>query len=105
MIRKWFKLKTSDIQLVQFILEGYEGLVTVSTIDPKDAIIQILIIPEFLEDVEGILDYLKDRRKDLIHIPRGILTLKGVILSILLLIYIKSSIGTYPIMRRHTAPI
>lgn len=61
MIRKWFKLKTSDIQLVQFILEGYEGLVTVSTIDPKDAIIQILIIPEFLEDVEGILDYLKDR--------------------------------------------
>ena len=61
MIRKWFKLKTSDIALVQFILEGYEGLVTVSTIDPKDAIIQILIMPEFLEDVEGILDYLKDR--------------------------------------------
>ena len=61
MVRKWFKLKTSDIKLVQFILEGYEGLVTVSTIDPKDAIIQVLIIPEFLEDVEGILDYLQGR--------------------------------------------
>ncbi len=61
MIRKWFKLKTSDITLVQFILEGYEGLATVSTIDPKEAIIQILIMPDFLEDVEGILDHLKDR--------------------------------------------
>lgn len=61
MIRKWFKINTSDITLVQFILEGYEGLVTVSTIDPKAAIIQVLIMPEFLEDVEGILDHLKDR--------------------------------------------
>jgi hypothetical protein len=61
MIRKWFKIKTSDITLVQFILEGYEGLTTVSTIDPKVAIIQVLIMPDFLEDVEGILDHLKGR--------------------------------------------
>ena len=61
MIRKWFKLNTSDITLVQFILEGYEGLVTVSTIDPKAAIIQVLIMPDFVEDVEGILEHLKDR--------------------------------------------
>ncbi len=59
MIRKLFKLKTSDITLVQFILEGYEGLVTVSTIDPKTAIIQVLIMPDFLADVEGILEDLK----------------------------------------------
>jgi len=61
MIRKLFKLKTSDITLVQFILEGYEGLVTVSTIDPKTAIIQVLIMPDFLADVEGILEDLKSQ--------------------------------------------
>ncbi|MEN6507354.1 MAG: DUF4911 domain-containing protein [Smithella sp.] len=61
MQRKWFKINASDIALVQFILEGYEGLVTVSTIDPKEAIIQILIMPDFGEDVEGIMVHLKDR--------------------------------------------
>lgn len=60
MIRKWFKLNTSDITLVQFIIEGYEGLATVSTIDPKAAIIQVLIMPDFITDMEGILDHLKD---------------------------------------------
>ncbi len=61
MQRKWLKINTSDIALVQFILEGYEGLVTVSTIDPKEAIIQILIMPDFGEDVENIMAHLKHR--------------------------------------------
>lgn len=59
MVKKQFKLNTSDITLVQFILEGYEGLVTVSTIDPRTAIIQILIMPDFLQDADGILESLK----------------------------------------------
>jgi len=70
MMRKWFKLKTSDITLVQFIIEGYEGVATVSTVDPKAAIIQILIMPDFLEDVEGLLEHLKDRFK-MEEIPSG----------------------------------
>ena len=61
MIKKWFKIRTSDITLVQFIIEGYEGLATVSTIDPKEAILQVLIMPDFLEDMECILAYLQDR--------------------------------------------
>ncbi len=61
MIRRWFKLNTGDITLVQFILEGYEGFVTVSTIDPREAVIQILIMPDFVKEVEGILLELKDR--------------------------------------------
>jgi hypothetical protein len=47
--------------LVQFIIEGYEGLATVSTIDPKAAILQVLIMPDFIKDAECILNYLKDR--------------------------------------------
>ena len=63
MIKKWFKINKGDITIVQFILEGYEGLATVSTIDPQTAILQVLIIPEFIEDVDGILDHLKDQFK------------------------------------------
>lgn len=70
MIRKWFKLKTSDITLVQFIIEGYEGMATVTTIDPKAAIIQVLIMPDFLEDTLHVLEDLK-YRFGLVEIPTG----------------------------------
>ena len=61
MIERMFKIKTSDIALVQFILEGYEGLATVSTIDPKAAVIQVLIMPDFIVEMEGVLNSLKDQ--------------------------------------------
>jgi hypothetical protein len=59
MINKWLKLKPKDIVLVQFIIEGYEGLATVTTIDPRAAIIQVAIMPDFVSDVMCILDSLK----------------------------------------------
>ena len=52
-----------DLDFHHIILEGYEGLATVSTIDPQTAILQVLVIPEFIEDVDGILDHLKDQFK------------------------------------------
>jgi len=61
MIKKWLKLKTKDIVLVQFIIEGYEGLATVTTIDKKEAIIQIDTMPDYLPDVINILDNLKKK--------------------------------------------
>ena len=59
MINKWLKLKTKDIVLVQFIVEGYEGLATVTTIDYRTAIIQVAIMPDFVSDVMCILESLK----------------------------------------------
>ena len=59
MINIWLKLKTKDIVLVQFIIEGYEGLATVTTIDPRTAIIQVAIMPDFVSDVMCILESLK----------------------------------------------
>jgi len=61
MIKKWMKLKTKDIVLVQFFIEGYEGLATVSTIEPRTAIIQIEIMPDFLPDFIDILESLKNK--------------------------------------------
>jgi len=59
MINKWLKLKRKDIVLVQFIIEGYEGLATVTTIDSRAAIIQVAIMPDFVSDVMCILDSFK----------------------------------------------
>jgi DNA-directed RNA polymerase subunit F len=59
MIKKWLKLKTKDIALVQFILEGYEGLATVTTIDRRLAVIQVAIMPDFESEMICILESLK----------------------------------------------
>jgi hypothetical protein len=61
MIKKWLKLKTKDIVLVQFIIEGYEGLATVTTIDQRIAIIQVAVMPDFESDVMCILESLKEK--------------------------------------------
>lgn len=61
MIKKWFKIKRSRIALVQFIIEGYEGMATVTTIDPYAAIIQVSIMPDFLQEVINLTEDLKSK--------------------------------------------
>jgi hypothetical protein len=63
MIKKYFKLQRKDIALVQFIIEGYGEMATVTTIDSRVAIIQISIIPDFISDMIDIIEYLKDKYK------------------------------------------
>ena len=63
MIKKYFKLKRKNIAVVQFIIEGYEGMATVTTIDPHAAMIQVSIIPDFLSDMSDLIDYLKNKYK------------------------------------------
>jgi hypothetical protein len=60
MIKKWFKLKRHDIAPVQFIVEGYEGMATVTTIDSHAAIIQISIMPDFVQEIAGVMESLKN---------------------------------------------
>jgi hypothetical protein len=63
MIKKYFKLQRKDIALVQFIIEGYGEMATVTTIDSRVAIIRISIIPDFISDMTDIIEYLKDKYK------------------------------------------
>jgi hypothetical protein len=63
MIKKYFQISREDIALVQFIIEGYGDMATVSTIDSRTAIIQIAIIPDFISDMRGLLEYLKNKYK------------------------------------------
>jgi hypothetical protein len=63
MIKKWFKLQRSNIVLVQFIIEGYEDMATVTTIDSHEAIIQISIMPDFVQEILNIIENLKNKYK------------------------------------------
>ena len=63
MIEKLFEVKKNDIAPIQFIIEGYEGMATVSTIDPHKAIIKFFIMPDFISDITLIIDNLKNKYK------------------------------------------
>ena len=63
MLKKYFKLPRKNIAPVQFIIEGYEEMATVTTIDPRAAIIQISIMPDFISDMTDIIEHLKDKYK------------------------------------------
>jgi hypothetical protein len=59
-ITKNLKLDRRDIAYVKYILEGYEGLVTITTIPTcRESVVQLSIIPDFASDVDGILEALK----------------------------------------------
>ncbi len=59
MIDKFFMIKREHIAPVQFIIEGYEGMSTVSTIDSQEAIIKISIMPDFTEEIRPLIGELK----------------------------------------------
>jgi len=61
MMIKYFQLDRKNIVAVQFIIEGYEGLATVTTMDAAGAVIQISIMPDFLREMNCLLDELSKK--------------------------------------------
>jgi len=59
-VKKVLKLKRKDISYIKFILEGYEGLGIVTTIDKSKALIEISMMPDFVSDINEILDALQE---------------------------------------------
>ncbi len=54
--KKFLKLNRKDISYVQFLIESYEGVAAVTTVDEKVAIIKLSIMPDSVSDVDKILD-------------------------------------------------
>ena len=54
-ITEYYRIEPKKIILLKTLLEGYEGLIVVRTADPKQGIIQLLISPDFPDDVKNIL--------------------------------------------------
>ena len=54
--KKFLKLNRKDISYMQFIIESYEGLAAVTTVDENVAIIKLSIMPDSVSDVDKILD-------------------------------------------------
>ena len=55
MICRYFKVAHRDMVFLKFILEAYEGMNVMSTVDNKAGIIRIAIMPGFVEEMDGLL--------------------------------------------------
>lgn len=52
---RYFRVNRRDIVFLKFILEAYEGMNVMSTVDNESGIIRILIMPGFEQEMEGLL--------------------------------------------------
>jgi hypothetical protein len=52
----YLRVDPSDIGLIKFVVESYEGVAIVRTVDRKAAVIVLLAVPDSVGDVRGILD-------------------------------------------------
>lgn len=53
------KVPPREIAYFNFLLESYEGLASVSTIDPREGILELHVPPELLDDLGEFLKGLK----------------------------------------------
>jgi hypothetical protein len=52
---RYFRVDRRHIAYLRFILEGYDGLASLTTIDPHQGIVALSIPEYFVEDVNGLL--------------------------------------------------
>jgi hypothetical protein len=55
MINRYFKVNRRDMVYLKFILEAYEGMNVMSTLDNAAGIIRIAIMPGFEADMDALL--------------------------------------------------
>ncbi len=55
MICRYFKVAHRDMVFLKFILEAYEGMNVMSTVDNRAGVIRIAIMPGFVDDMDQLL--------------------------------------------------
>ncbi len=60
LIEIYLRLRREDIALLKFVVESYEGIGIVRTLDRKRATVAVLAMPDAIEHVRGVLDSLRD---------------------------------------------
>ena len=69
LIEIYLRLQREDIALLKFVIEAYEGIGIVRTIDRKKATVAVLAMPDLLHHVQAVLESLREHM-DWYEIPR-----------------------------------
>jgi len=57
--KKYYRIDRREISFLRFILEAYDGIAVVTTINAKEGLIRLSIAPGCVEEVESVLCKLK----------------------------------------------
>ena len=60
---KYYRVERSQIAYLKFILEAYDGIAVLSTVDPGPGLVVLRIAPECEAEVETVLE---DLRKEIL---------------------------------------
>lgn len=61
MIYLFYKVPADQIYKIKFLLEAYENIMSVSTVDDGIPKIQVAVAPDFIDDARAIIDDLKNQ--------------------------------------------
>ncbi len=53
--RRYFRLDRRDLAYLTFIMEAYEGLATVTTLEPKETLVSITTLPSRSAELDGLI--------------------------------------------------
>jgi hypothetical protein len=59
-VQWYFRIRRKDIAYLKFILESYEGLGVLRTVDPRSGIVEVMVPPGMEKDMETVLEGLGD---------------------------------------------
>ncbi len=60
-IKQSYLVDRNKIHYIRWTIESYDGMATVSTVDPRKAVVEIRISPGCEEIVRGLLDSMASR--------------------------------------------
>lgn len=66
---RYFRVERRDLVYLKFILEAYEGLAILSTVDPEGAVVRISATGFFERDLDGLMRALA-REIEIKEVPR-----------------------------------
>lgn len=58
-ITRYYRVDSKEIGYIGFTLHAYEGIGVVRTLDPAQGIIEILISPDFVDEIDRLMDDLQ----------------------------------------------
>ena len=67
--RKYLRVDRREICFIKFIFEAYNGIATITTVDPDQGIVILCVAPGCENDVEMIL---QDLKKDILIEQAGV---------------------------------
>ena len=59
-IQKYFRVQRKNIAFLKFVLEAYDGVAVMRTLESHEGVVELMIAPDFEREVNELLDNLRD---------------------------------------------